>query len=248
MSNWNISATSDKGRIRTNNEDMILVSTRFVRDNSLHINVEMDNNDRFIAAVADGMGGHNGGEVASEEVLKSLCDSFHKLSPGLNISELNELIYSWLETVNQKLTTMGIEDETLIGLGTTLVGLIRYENYVFWMNCGDSRFYRFRNGILTQVSSDHSLNNLTGENRHSNVIVNCIGGGCRTSYIDLVEFSDDVNKGDVFILCSDGLNDMLSDVEIERVLAAGGAAEELCAAAVTAGGYDNVSVCVLKVN
>lgn len=87
-----------------------------------------------------------------------------------------------------------------------------------------------------------------GIHKHGNVIVNCIGGGCKNSYIDLVEFSDSVNDGDIFILCSDGLNDMLSDVEIERVVAGGGGSEELCAAAISAGGYDNVSVCVIKVS
>lgn len=248
MLNFNIWATSDKGCIRTNNEDMILVSTRFIRENSLHIRVEMGDKDRYIVALADGMGGHNAGEVASEEVLKNLCDSFYKLPSGLNISSFNELVYVWMEKINQRLSFLGSENTRLNGMGTTLVGLIKYEDSLFWMNCGDSRLYRFRNGILSQLSEDHSLSNLTGEKRHSNVIVNCIGGGCKTSYIDFVEFSDDINKGDVFIMCSDGLSDMLSDVEIERVLAAGGTSEELCAAAITAGGYDNVSVCVLKIN
>src|SRR5574344_2235374 len=246
MLNFDISATSDKGCVRTNNEDMILVSTRFIRDNSLHIRVEIGDKDRYIVALADGMGGHNAGEVAREEALKSLCDSFYQIPPEMNISSFDELLYGWLEKINQKISVQGFENPRLMGMGTTLVGWIKYEQYLFWMNCGDSRLYRFRNGILTQLSNDHSLSNLTGEKQHSNVIVNCIGGGCKTSYIDLVEFSEDMNKGDVFILCSEGLSDMLSDVEMERVLAAGGTSEELCAAAVTAGGYDNVSVCVLK--
>jgi len=132
-------------------------------------------------------------------------------------------------------------------MGTTLVGFMVYENKFFWINCGDSRIYRYHSGMLTQISSDHSLNNLMGVHEHSNVIVNCIGGGCKTSYIDLVEFTEYVTDGDLFILCSDGLTDMLGDIEIERVLAAGGASEELCAAAITAGGYDNISVCAVKV-
>jgi PPM family protein phosphatase len=247
MLKLDIKATSDKGRMRTNNEDMILVNGTFLRDNTMHRHVEVNDKGKYIIAIADGMGGHNGGEVASEIVLKSLCYLFRRLAGNLNISSFNEVVYVWMDKINKRLEKKGNESVALYGMGTTLVGFIVYENKFFWINCGDSRIYRYHSGMLSQISNDHSLNNLMGVHEHSHVIVNCIGGGCKTSYIDLVEFTESVVDGDIFILCSDGLTDMLGDIEIERVLATGGASEELCAAAIMAGGYDNISVCVVKV-
>ena len=115
------------------------------------------------------------------------------------------------------------------------------------MNCGDSRLYRFRQEKLTQLSTDHSLNNLKGEKRHSNIITNCIGGGCKSPYLDLYEFTEDFLSGDVYLLCSDGLSDMVPDESIERLMQANASANRLCEAAIEAGGYDNVSACVFSV-
>ena len=116
------------------------------------------------------------------------------------------------------------------------------------MNCGDSRLYRYRNGQLLQLSTDHSLNTANGEKKHSNIITNCIGAGCKTSYIDMYEFTDDFLEGDVYLLCSDGLNDMVKDDEIARLMSEGANANELCEAAIIAGGFDNVSACVFSIS
>ena len=132
-------------------------------------------------------------------------------------------------------------------MGTTLVGFIHYDGKFFWMNCGDSRLYRLRDGKLTQVSTDHSLRNAYGNNEPSNIIINCIGGGCQTSYLDICEFRDQVQQGDIYMLCSDGLNDMIDDKIIEAELTTNGTANALIEAAYAAGGGDNVSVAVIKV-
>jgi protein phosphatase len=114
------------------------------------------------------------------------------------------------------------------------------------MNCGDRRLYRFRNGELTQLTSDHSLSNMLGSSHHSNIITNCIRGGCSTSFMDIVKITDDVKIGDVYLLCIDGLTDMLPDHVITTLLTNGADANKLCDAAVAAGGLDNVSCCVLQ--
>ena len=132
-------------------------------------------------------------------------------------------------------------------MGTTLVAIALYEGRFYWMNCGDSRLYRLHEGKLQQLSTDHSLSNLTGEKSHSHIITNCIGGGCKSSYIDIVECSDQVASGDTFLLCSDGLSDMLDDATIERLLNDGSDANGLCRAAEAAGGFDNVSVALIHV-
>ena len=132
-------------------------------------------------------------------------------------------------------------------MGTTLVGIAYYGGDFFSMNCGDSRLYRLRNGSLQQLTTDHSLNNMYGSSKHSSVITNCIGGGCKNSYMDIVRMTDDFLPSDVYLLCSDGLSDMLNDQQIEIMLKSGGDADALCEAAIEAGGFDNVSACVINV-
>jgi len=86
-----------------------------------------------------------------------------------------------------------------------------------------------------------------GETGHSNVITNCIGGGSKTSYIDMVNCTGHVESGDFYLLCSDGLTDMITDEELETLLNDGANAAHLCQAAIDAGGFDNVSACLIKI-
>ena len=78
-------------------------------------------------------------------------------------------------------------------------------------------------------------------------MTNCIGAGCTTSYLDINDFSDDVRHGDVLMLCSDGMSDMVDDSLIEQLLAIECDAQQMCQAAIDAGGFDNVSSCVMKI-
>jgi protein phosphatase len=158
------------------------------------------------------------------------------------------MIFEWLESINNIIDSKGHSDPRYHDMGTTLVAFVYYGGEFYWMNCGDSRIYQFIGGKLTQISTDHSLSNLMGSTRHSNIITNCIGGGCKTSYLDMMKLADTViQPGNTFMLCSDGLTDMLADQQIEKMLANGSDAEALCNAAVEAGGYDNVSVCVIRI-
>lgn len=205
-----INACSDKGCVRNNNEDMVLVSNVFVRSDSYRVETDVDDNGRYIVAVADGMGGHRSGDVASEETLKSLSTTFISIPNNLEIGAFNESFYEWLDSINKFIERLGLRNERYRGMGTTLAAIVIYEDKIFWLNCGDSRIYRYRNGVLRQISHDHSLSNLTGNQDNPNVIVNCIGGGCKTSYIDLVEFTKDLMPNDMYLLCSDGLDKMLT--------------------------------------
>ena len=247
MSRIVLTAASRVGCVRSNNEDMVFAYDKFVRSEAYQTEFMTENVDRFVIALADGMGGHKAGEVASADTLANLQFFINDLPKGLSKSEFNEMIIIWLDSVNKMITSKGQVDPNMAEMGTTLVGVVYYEGKYYWMNCGDSRLYRFRNGHLTQMSTDHSLNNLKGIKKHSNVITNCIGAGCRTSYVDLYEFTDDFQIGDSYMLCSDGLNDMVKDEEIERLLADKSSANRLCEAAIAAGGYDNVSSCVFSV-
>ena len=242
-----ISAASYVGCVRKNNEDMILVNDKFIRNGKYWTMADTDNADRSLIALADGMGGHSSGEVASSEVLHNLQFYYGDLPSGLSTSDFNEAIFEWLNSINNIIDSKGREEPRYLGMGTTLVGFAYYHGLYFWMNCGDSRIYRLHADTLLQISTDHSLNNLMGKEEHSNIITNCIGGGCKMSFIDIVEFTHDVEQGDVFLLCSDGLTDMLTDEQICHLLLSGADATKLCHAAELEGGFDNVSVCIIKI-
>ena len=241
-----MTAASKIGCVRSQNEDMVLVGNHFVRNDGFDTRVSLTNNDRYIVAVADGMGGHNRGDVASSDALHNLEFYFHDLPTGLSPESIKDKFEDWLDSINNIIDSKGRSDEQYKGMGTTLVGLAFYEGQFYTLNCGDSRLYRFRDGDLTQLTSDHSLSNMLGSSQHSNVITNCIGGGATSSFIDIVNITDDIKEGDVYMLCSDGLTDMLPDSIIYTLLAEGSDANTLCDAAVAAGGLDNVSCCVLQ--
>ncbi len=241
-----MTAASKVGCVRSQNEDMVLLGSHFVRNDAFSTRVDLTNSDRYIMAVADGMGGHNRGDVASSDALHNLEFYFHDLPTGLSPESIKDKFEDWLDSINNIIDSKGRSDEQYKGMGTTLVGLAFYEGQFYTLNCGDSRLYRFRDGDLTQLTSDHSLSNMLGSSQHSNVITNCIGGGATSSFIDIVNITDDIKEGDVYMLCSDGLTDMLPDSIIYTLLAEGSDANTLCDAAVAAGGLDNVSCSVLQ--
>lgn len=247
MSRIVVTAASRVGCVRKNNEDMVFAYDKFVRSEAYQTEFMTENVDRFVIALADGMGGHLAGEVASADTLENLRFFVSDMPKGLSVSEVNKTMEVWLESIHKIITSKGHADPSMEGMGTTLVAVIYYEGKYFWINCGDSRLYRLRDGKLAQLTTDHSLNTLRGEKRHSNIITNCIGAGCKHTYMDMVEFTDDFRHGDVYMVCSDGLSDMVSDDVIEQMMINGVSANRLCEAAIEKGGFDNVSVCVFSV-
>lgn len=242
-----ISAASWTGCVRRQNEDMVLVGNKFIREESYKTRLLLSREDRFLSAVADGMGGHNRGDVASNDTLRNLQYFFYDIPSCLSISDFNEAIVGWLDSVNNYIASKGRADEQFKGMGTTLVGMAYYNGEFYSMNCGDSRLYRYHDGQLLQLTTDHSLSNMTGSDKRSNVITNCIGGGCHSSYIDMVQMTNDVHSGDVYLLCSDGLTDMVPDQRLCELLGEKADADALCSAAIEAGGLDNVSCSVITV-
>lgn len=247
MIRFSISSASKVGCVREQNEDMILVDSHFVRDDDFKTEVNLNHEDRYILAVADGMGGHNRGDVASSDALHNLQYYYHDLPKGLSASDFNEAMVGWLESINNFVASKGRADEQYKGMGTTFVGFAYYAGDYYSMNCGDSRLYRFREGNLVHLTTDHSLNTMLGSENHSSIITNCIGGGCGSSYIDIVQMTQDVHVGDAYLLCSDGLTDMVHDEDIARLLSEGANASLLCSAAIENGGLDNVSACLITI-
>ena len=247
MSKITLTAASRIGCVRSNNEDMVLAYDKFLRSDVYCTEFLTENTERFVIALADGMGGHRAGEVASEQVLDSLKFFISDIPQGLSIGEFDETMIVWLQSINNNINRQGRADSALLEMGTTLVGVIYYGGKYFWINCGDSRLYRLRDGKLVQITTDHSLSNARGEKKHSNIITNCIGAGCKNSYLDIFEFTADFKQGDIYMLCSDGLNDMVPNTKIEQLMNEGCTANDLCEAAIEAGGFDNVSVCMFHV-
>lgn len=247
MTTLNISAASRTGRVRSQNEDMVLVDYHFIREDSYRTQAVLGREDRLLIAVADGMGGHNRGDVASSDTLHNLQYYFYDIPSSLTAGDFNEAIVEWLDSINYFITSKGRADEQFKGMGTTLVGFAYYNSNFYSMNCGDSRLYRFHNHQLDQLTTDHSLSNMNAREKRTNIITNCIGGGFNSSFIDLVQMTDSVKPDDVFLLCSDGLTDMLSDEAIGELLDQNADADALCNEAIEAGGIDNVSCCVITV-
>jgi len=231
-----VSAVCDIGCKKPNNEDMILVNTEIFRDGKRQAVFSSDN--RVVIAVADGVGGLNKGEVASERVLTALKTFLENIPDDLNNNELKEVfdIYT-LETHNSLPKDMG----------STLVGLFFYQQKVFRFHAGDSRIYRFRNGMLDRLTVDHSLRELGGDpTAPSNVITNAIGGGT-TVFIDFAQLDDPLMNNDVYLLSSDGMHDLVNKNEILSEIKKPKAAEILTELAKKRGGKDNISVVTINI-
>ena len=165
MSKFCVTAASRVGCVRSNNEDMVLAYDKFIRSDVYETEVSTDYLDRFVIALADGMGGHNAGEIASEMTLSNLKYYVNDLPRGFSSEKLEDAMRDWLHSVNYMVDSKGHTEPSMLEMGTTLVAVLYYEGHFYWMNCGDSRLYRLRDGKLTQLTTDHSLNTQTFE-RH----------------------------------------------------------------------------------
>lgn len=243
-----LDALSDVGCVREHNEDIILASRELLRDEAFSATFEVNFNDRFCAIVADGMGGHNGGELASEMAAQRFDEFLIGLDSDLDFIALKDRIDSWAQNTHKLILQRGCELEGFNGMGTTLVGFFQYEGKIYWINIGDSRLYLFRDGILRQISKDHSLRNLYHDmSQPKNAIFNSLGAGDST-FADFNELP--VFEGDHLLVCSDGMSDMCEDEQIQSILASGGSANKLVEAAKANGGEDNISVILvgIKIN
>lgn len=205
---------------------------------------------RGIFAVADGMGGHLAGEVAS----KIAIDAVKRLANGrggVSFSALRATVLG----AHEAIAAHAAEHPECAGMGTTLSMMWRGGHYMYIAHVGDSRIYRFREGRLEQITQDHSLvaelvrgGLITPEEARShprrNIITRALGTkGDNTP--DLL--AADTQKGDIWLLCTDGLTGMVEDGRIEAVLASckkklETAANHLISLALSAGGSDNVTL------
>ena len=236
-----VGAVCDIGLHKSGNEDMILLNNEIFRDGKKQASFNSDK--KIIIAVADGVGGLNKGEIASEHVLKALSDVFSKIPDNLENDELKSIFEAY--TIQ---THVSLSKE----MGSTLAGLFFYNGKLFRFHAGDSRIYRLRKGYLQRLTIDHSLREMGGQpNAPSNIITNAIGGGT-SAFIDFTEIEHPFLNDDIYLLSSDGLHDLVSGNEISEVLEKTNsrsmeAAEKLTEMANKYGGRDNISVVTINI-
>jgi PPM family protein phosphatase len=230
-------ASTDVGRMRTNNEDSYLSETP-------------------VAAVADGMGGHRAGEVASAIAMEELA-ALRGKGPWPNERAATDDLKRAIVRANRRIREAAAGDRELNGMGTTLVAMLEDGDSVHLANVGDSRAYLLREGELTQVTVDHTLvqelideGKLTPEDaeRHPqrSMITRALGVDHEVE-IDL--FTYKLQPGDRLLLCTDGLSGVLEPTQIRNVLLrvrdSQKAADRLVAMANEGGGPDNITVIVV---
>lgn len=224
---------TDVGKVRANNQDAPIVSEKL-----------------RLYGVADGMGGHNGGEVASTSARDDLLRELEGKTPS--VAALSGAI----EEVNRQIYHQQEHDDALTGMGTTLSVLWMSDNFVYIGHVGDSRVYLLRDGEFKQMTLDHSLVEqlvregvLTEEEAQNhpmrNIITRAIGTD-ESVEVDVVV--EERRKGDLWLACSDGLHGLVDDRQMRDALrqyAPEKAADVLLKAALDAGGRDNVTLVIV---
>ncbi len=254
-----IFGVSEIGKVRPDNRDAVLINGIIERG---QIEMRLSRNGLFykhhglLCAVADGIGGQKGGAMASHQVLLGLSTEMLCLSSYPDCQKAGEYLEILINRLHNSIIRQSKLNAGLAGMGTTLTGFYLRPDYGIYFHAGDSRLYRFRGDFLMQLTTDHVLENMTGipgenttQNFKSGIITNCIGGGS-SSVCQVETGALTLDQNDILMLCSDGLSDMLSAVQIENIISANRenlakAAKQLLAAANEAGGRDNISVIII---
>jgi PPM family protein phosphatase len=247
-----IATLSDTGRVRRHNEDALAAEA-----------------DIGLLVLADGMGGYQAGEVASALAVKEIIHTIrsawqnpsHEEAPLSSCRQASLLLKEAILRANQAIFTTAQEESDCYGMGTTLVTALFYGNYISIAHVGDSRLYRLRADEFTQLTTDHSvLQELIEQGFYTreearyapnkNLVTRALGVA---GEVEVDIFESETAIDDVYLLCSDGLNDMLDDRSIRHILInrredLDKAVEGLVQAANEAGGEDNISVILARLD
>lgn len=247
MNSLVMTGRSDTGMVREHNEDCFLIMP-----------------ENGFAILADGMGGHLAGEVASamaiDQVAQHLMGAFN---PGHTFGKPEALPESAILTdaikaANRTIHEASINRPEQAGMGTTIVAVTFRNQRLTVAHVGDSRLYRFRQGMLSQVTEDHSMvqellrrglisqeEARTSANR--NLVTRALGVD---PFVEVEIREQEIEPGDIYLLCSDGLNDVLTDEEIGAMLSASEDLESLSRTMIAEvnarGGPDNVSIVLVR--
>lgn len=236
---------SHVGRVRQNNED-----------------AWMGLDEPFFYVLADGMGGHLAGEVASQEAARGLCEIVQenwKDADQVSFHDMRKALRLAIEQVNRRVYKKSRSDPYLKGMGTTLCCIYFHPKGVIYAHVGDSRIYRLRHKRFEQLTKDHSLcrelvdqGQLTEKQApdflYKNIITRAIG--TEPTVEPSVHLSD-ISEGDIYLMCTDGLSDLLTTREMHGILnqkmPIDDTVREFVATANARGGHDNITVVVMQV-
>ncbi len=233
---------TDVGLVREKNEDSMLLEPAY----GLYV-------------VCDGMGGHVGGQVASQLAVATISENVRSKNPAPAPNH-DDLLVTAICSANSAVFGKARAEPSLHNMGTTVVALRGEGEFMHVCHVGDSRIYRLRQGQFEQITRDHSLVNLYEENPelairfgppNSNVIVRAVG---LRDAVDVDHRKIAVEPGDIFLLCCDGLTDMVDDWMLKEMLldGAGGSLDECCDTMVRAalgnGGVDNTTVVLVRIS
>ena len=237
---------SDVGCIRELNEDCFCIQ-----------GFEGDSNKGF-CVIADGMGGHNAGEVASQNAVRIIAENLGKLLSGETKEKIPRALTESVDKANDRVYKMSVESTEHSGMGTTAVIAYTEDETVYIANVGDSRAYVIRGDEIMQLTSDHSVveefvksGTITREEARihpqRNIITRAVGTEPTVS-TDIFEY--EYKLGDILILCSDGLSSMLEDRLIYQIVTGEENSENtvcsLVKAAKMSGGLDNITVICIR--
>lgn len=245
VQSWDFAALTDPGRVRANNEDTIAFDAAL-----------------GLVLLADGMGGYNGGEVASGMAIALLQASFGRwlahAGPNAHPKAVRRALQAGTDEANAAILDAGIANVQLQGMGTTLVLAAFGPKRATVGHIGDSRCYRLRNQKLELLTRDHSLlqeqldaGAITPEQAvlspHRNLVTRALG---IERHVELEMHDHSVEPGDLFLFCSDGLSEMVTDAQIFTILLQDvdlpQKATLLVATANDNGGRDNISVVLVR--
>ncbi len=230
-------ARSDVGMVRAKNDDSAYVG-------------------RYLAVVADGMGGHAGGNVASASTVLDLVHLDH----GAHDGDAETHLADEIQTANSLLSELVATNPQLAGMGTTVTAILLEDSTLQLAHIGDSRAYRLKDGVFEQITTDHTfVQRLIEEGRlrpeeaethpHKNVLMRVLGDVDASPELDLAHF--DADPGERWLLCSDGLNAVLQDRAVEQVMRESGSIREcvdtLVELTLAGGSPDNITVAVVEV-
>jgi serine/threonine protein phosphatase PrpC len=239
--NYTFHTKTDPGRARENNEDALAVD-----------------DETQLCVLADGMGGYNAGEIASgmaTAFIKSeMARWLSEAGKHAKVKEIRRALEICVDNANRSIFNASDSNPQYSGMGTTLVVGVFHGAHLILGHIGDSRCYRLRNGELVQISKDHSLLQeqidaglITQEQAASSSIKNLVTRALGVEDAVMLELNEhEVEPGDWYLMCSDGLSDMVDDGEIASILGAAVSIEDkadgLISAANEHGGKDNISV------
>ncbi len=242
-----VAAKTDLGRIRENNEDKFEF---YIPDDELTL---ASRGQVFV--VCDGMGGHAAGQIASELACKTFIDVYLN-HPS---SDIRTALTEALQAANRYVFLVSRSVAARKGMGTTLTAMVLLQDMAYVVQVGDSRAYRLRNEVLTQITEDHTymhemirMGVLTPEQAavhpQKHVITRAIG---IEEHVVCDVFEFEINAGDTYFLCSDGVMNHVEDDQIQSILASNSpapAAWKMVGAALLGGGSDNTTAIVIRVD